>query len=82
MGTLMAALVKYADFDSTKDPESDDDKAGKGKKDGNGKGPQHNPANQGGNKHKADGSLDFMANTTVQGNNQRRKGTPPPRSGG
>ena len=32
MGTLMAALVKYADFDSTKDPESDGEKPGKGKK--------------------------------------------------
>ena len=31
MGTLMAALVKYADSDSTKDPESDDEKAGKGR---------------------------------------------------
>ena len=38
MGTLMAALVKYADSDSTKDPESDDDKTGKGKKSGNAKG--------------------------------------------
>ena len=82
MGTLMAALVKYADSDSTKDPESDDDKAGKGKKNGNVKGPQHNPANQGGNKRKADGSLDVVANTNALGNNQRRKGRPPPRSGG
>ena len=31
MGTLMAALVKYADSDSTKDPESDYQKPGKGK---------------------------------------------------
>ena len=38
MGTLMAALVKYADSDSTKDPESDDDKAGKGKRNNNSKG--------------------------------------------
>ena len=38
MGTLMAALVKYADSDSTKDPASDDEKAGKGKQNGNGKG--------------------------------------------
>ena len=38
MGTLMAALVKYADSDSTKDPESDDDNTGKGKKSGNAKG--------------------------------------------
>ena len=38
MGTLMAALVKYADSDSTKDPESDDDKTGKGKKSSNTKG--------------------------------------------
>ena len=34
MGTLMAALVKYADSDSTKDPKSEDDKTGKGKKSG------------------------------------------------
>ena len=78
MGQLMAALVKYVDFDSTKDPESDDEKAGKGKKKGNAKGPQHNPANQGGNnERKADSSLEFMANTNAQGNNQRRKGRPP-----
>ena len=31
MGTLMAALVKYADSDSTKDLASDDEKTGKGK---------------------------------------------------
>ena len=30
MGTLMASLVKYADSDSTKDPESDDEKPEKG----------------------------------------------------
>ena len=29
MGTLMPALVKYADSDSTKDPESDDEKTGR-----------------------------------------------------
>ena len=63
MGTLMAALVKYADSDSTKDPESDKEKTGKGKK--NGKGHQHKPANQGGNnKRKADSSLEFVANDT------------------
>src|SRR6266511_4014644 len=38
MGELMAALVKYANSDSTKDPESDEEKAGKGKKSGNTKG--------------------------------------------
>ena len=38
MSTLMAALVKYADSDSTKDLESEDDKSGKGKKNGNTKG--------------------------------------------
>ena len=38
MGELMADLVKYADSDSTKDPESDDDKPGKGKKSSNAKG--------------------------------------------
>ena len=75
MGQLMAGLVKYVDSDSTKDPESGDEKAGKGKKSGNAKGPQPNPTNQGGNnKRKADGSSEFVANTNVQGNNQRRKG--------
>ena len=75
----MAALVKYADSDSTKDPLSDEEKTAKGKKDGNGKGHQHNLANQGGNKRKAD---EFVANTNAQGGNQRRKGRQPPRSGG
>ncbi len=66
MGTLMAALVKYADSDSTKDPETDDDEAGKGKKNSNSRGQQHNPANHGGNgKRKADNSLDFVANTNA-----------------
>ena len=32
MGQLMAALVKYADSDSTKDPVSDEEKIGKGKR--------------------------------------------------
>ena len=49
MGTLMAALVKYTDSDSTKDPESDDEKQGKGKKCSNTKGQQHNPAGHGNN---------------------------------
>ena len=63
MGELMAALFKYADSDSTKDPESDDEKPGKGKKSSNTKGQQHNPPCQGGNgKRKADGNLDFVAN--------------------
>ena len=31
----MAALIKYADSDSTKDPESDDEKPEKGKKSSN-----------------------------------------------
>ena len=30
MSTLMAALVKYADSDNTKDPESEEEKPGKG----------------------------------------------------
>ena len=63
----------------TKDPVSDEEKATKGKKNGNGKGHQHNPANQGGNKRKAD---EFVANTNAQGRNQRCKGRQPPRSGG
>ena len=81
MGTLMAALVKYADSDSTKDPVSDDEKTGKGKRNGNGKGQQHNPVNQSGNKRKADGNPELVANANTQGNNQRRKGKWP-RSGG
>ena len=74
MGQLMAALVKYADSDTTKDPVYDEEKATKGKKNGNGKGHQHNPANQRGNKCKAD---EFVANTNAQGRNQRRKGRQP-----
>ena len=61
----MAALGKYADSDSTKDPESDDDKTGKGKS-GNAKGQHHNPAGHGnGDKRKADNGLDFVANTNT-----------------
>ena len=41
------ALIKYADSDSTKDPESDDEKPGKGKKSGNTKGQHLNRASQG-----------------------------------
>ena len=79
----MAALVKYADSDSTKDPESEDEKPGKGKKNGSTKGQQHNPAGHGNNgKRKAENSLDFVANTNAQDNGQRGKGRPPPRSGG
>ena len=75
MSTFMAALVKYADSDSTKDPESKDDKPGKGKTNDNTKGQQHNPAGHGNNgKRKADNSLDFVANTNTQDNGQRRKG--------
>lgn len=79
----MAALVKYADSDSTKDPESDDDKTGKGKKSGSTKGQQHNPASHGyRGKRKVDNSLDFVANTNMQDKGQRRKGKPPQRGGG
>ena len=66
MGTHMAAFVKYSDSDRTKDPESDDEKPGKGRKNGNAKGQQYN---QGGNgKRKADNSFDFVANTNAQNN--------------
>ena len=78
MGQLMAALIKYTDSDSTKDPVSDEEKTAKGKKNGNGKGHQHNPANQGGNKRKAD---EFVANTNAQGGNQRRASNPLDRAG-
>lgn len=41
------------------------------------KGQQYNPTSEGGNgKRRADGNLDFMANTGVQNNNQHRKGRP------
>ena len=45
MGTLMAALVKYADSDGTKDPDSEDERLGKGKKSCGMKGQQYNPTN-------------------------------------
>ena len=78
MGELMAALVKYADSDCTKDHDSNEEKAGKGKKSSNTKGQQHNAAGQSGNgKPKADGNLDFVANTNTQNNSQSRKGKPP-----
>ena len=65
----MAALVKYADSDSTKDPESDDEKPGKGKKNDGAKGQQHNQAGHGNNgKRKADSNSDFVANTNAQDN--------------
>ena len=65
----MAALIKCTDSDSTKETESDDGKSGKGKKSSNTKGQQHNMAGHRNNgKRKADNSLDFVANTNVQGN--------------
>ncbi len=79
MGTLMAALVKYADSDGTKDPDSEDERSGKGKKSSGLKGQQYNPASQGGyGKRKAD---DFVANTGARNYNQRRKGPPVQRTG-
>ena len=78
MSTLMDALVKYADSDSTKDPDSEEDKPGKGKKNSSTKGQQHNPTGYGNNgKRKADNSLDFVANTNAQDNGQCRKGKLP-----
>ena len=38
MSVLMSALTKYPDSDTTKDPNSDDDKANKGTKNGVAKG--------------------------------------------
>ena len=65
MGTLMAALVKYVDSDNTKDPDSDEEKPEKGKKNDGAKGHQHNQGGHGNNgKHKADNS-DFVANANV-----------------
>ena len=36
MGELMASLIKYGNLDCTKDPDSDEEKSGKGKKNGKG----------------------------------------------
>ena len=74
MGELMAALIKYADSDNTKDPNSDE------------KGQQHNVAgqSQGNNgkcRHTDDGS-DFVANTNAQSSDRRRKGKFQPQFGG
>ena len=67
MGTLMVALVKYADTDCTKDPESDNEKPGKGKKSSSTRGQQPNPTGHGNSgKRKADNSFDFVANTNAQ----------------
>ena len=77
MGTLMAALVKYVDSDNTKDPDSNEEKPEKGKKNGGAKGQQHNQGGHGNNgKRKADS--DFVANPNVQ----HRKGKPPQRGSG
>ena len=73
----MAVLVKYANSVSTKDPKSDDESTGKGKKSSGMKGQEYDPTSQGGNsKHRADGNLDFVANTGARNNNQRHKGWP------
>ena len=75
MPTLMADLVKYADSDNTKDPDSEEDKPEKGKKNGGAKGQHHNQGGHGNNsKRKADNS-DLVANTNMQ----RHKGKPPQR---
>ena len=77
----MAALVKYADSDNTKDPDSEEDKPGKGKENDSAKRQQHIPTGHGNNgKRKVDNSH-FLANTNVQGNTQHRKGKPPQRGG-
>ena len=68
----MAALVKYVDSDNTKDPDSDNEKPEKGKKNGSAKGQQHNQGGHENNgKRKADS--DVVANANVQ----RQKGKPP-----
>mgnify|MGYP007071364961 CR=1 FL=1 len=75
----MAALIKYADSDNTKDPGSNDEKSSKGKKNGNGKGQQQNTMGHNGN-HQAsggkrrcpDGGSDFVANTNAGFKGQRR----------
>jgi hypothetical protein len=86
MGELMDALTRYAESDSTKDPNPDDDQAGKGKKNGGGKGNQQNNSGNNGNhgnqgnggkRKNPEGGLDFVANTNTgykyqKGNNSGR----------
>ena len=72
----MAALVKYADSDNTKDPDSDNEKPEKGKRNGSAKGQQHNQGGHGNNGKRKEES-DFVANANVQ----RRRGKPPQRGG-
>ena len=79
----MAALVKYADSDSTKDPESDDEKTGKGKKSDNTKGQHPNLAGHGNSgKRKANHGLDFVANTSTHDKRSRLGFGIPLRRGG
>ena len=73
MEGLMDDLTRYTELDTTKDPTSDDEKAGKGKKNDGGKGRQKifgyngNHGNGGKRKH-LEGSSNLLANTNI-GNN-------------
>nr|XP_040249637.1 vegetative cell wall protein gp1-like [Aegilops tauschii subsp. strangulata] len=85
MGELMTALIKYAGFDNTKDPGSDDEKSNEGKKSGNGKGQQQNMAGNNGNnqgnggkRRHPDGGSDLVANTNTRYKNQRHNGNGKP----
>jgi hypothetical protein len=73
MGDLMDVLTRYAESDNMKDPTSDDEKSGKGKKNG-GKGHQPNGnGNNNNNNHKCknhERSSDFVANTNTGFKNQ------------
>ena len=75
------ALVKYADSDNTKDPDSDEEKQEKGKKNTGSKGRHSQASHRNNGKRKAENS-DFVANTSMQGNMQHRKGKPPQCGGG
>ena len=83
MGKLMDVLTRYGDSNTTKDPSFDDDKSGKGKKNGGSKGQQqhasaqHDSQNNQGNGGKckySDGGSDFLANTNAGSKNQHRNG--------
>lgn len=74
MCNLMDVLTRYSNSDGTKDPSSDDDKSGKGKKNGGRKGHQQNASvhncnqnNQvnGGKRKHPEGRSDFVANTNT-----------------
>ena len=76
----MDVLTRYAELDTTKDPMSDDEKAGKGKNNDGSKGQQQNNSRytsnhgnwgNGGKRKHLEGGSDFVANTNTSFKRQR-----------